>query len=53
MPNWAEQVTTIATSIGALGLMSAIGAAFYAGQVHEARIGRSRSRVALLPTLVE
>jgi hypothetical protein len=41
MPNWAEQVTAIATAIGALGLMSAIGAAIYAGQqVREARIGR-------------
>ncbi len=41
MPNWAEQVTAIATAIGALGLVSAIGAAFFAGQqVREARVGR-------------
>jgi hypothetical protein len=41
MPNWAEQVTAIATAIGAIGLMSAIGAVIYAGQqVREARIGR-------------
>ena len=41
MPNWAEQVTAIATAIGAIGLVSAIGAAIFAGkQVREARIGR-------------
>jgi hypothetical protein len=41
MPNWAEQVTAIATAIGAIGLVSAIGAAIFAGrQVQEARIGR-------------
>jgi hypothetical protein len=41
MPNWAEQVTAIATAIGAIGLVSAIGAAVFAGQqVREARIGR-------------
>ena len=41
MPNWAEQVTAIATAIGAIGLVSAIGAAIFAGrQVEEARIGR-------------
>lgn len=41
MPNWAEQVTAIATAIGAIGLISAIGAAVFAGQqVREARIGR-------------
>ena len=41
MPNWAEQVTAIATAIGAIGLVSAIGAAVFAGrQVEEARIGR-------------
>ena len=41
MPNWAEQVTAIATAIGANGLVSAIGAAVFAGrQVEEARIGR-------------
>jgi len=41
MPNWAEQVTAIATAIGAIGLISAIGAAIFAGrQVEETRIGR-------------
>lgn len=41
MPNWAEQVTAIATAVGAVGLLSAIGASIYAGQqVREARIGR-------------
>jgi len=41
MPNWAEQVTAIATAIGAIGLVSAIGAAIFAGrQVQEARLGR-------------
>ena len=41
MPNRAEQVTAIATAIGAIGLVSAIGAAVFAGrQVEEARIGR-------------
>lgn len=41
MPNWAEQVTAIATAIGAIGLVSAIGAAVFAGrQVEESRIGR-------------
>lgn len=41
MPNWAEEVTAIATAIGALGLLSAIGAVIFAGQqAREARIGR-------------
>jgi hypothetical protein len=41
MPNWAEQVTAIATAIGCIGLLSAVGAAIFAGrQVQEARIGR-------------
>jgi len=41
MPNWAEQVTAIATAVGAVGLLSALGAAFFAGkQVREARLGR-------------
>jgi hypothetical protein len=40
-PNWAEQLTAIATSIGAIGLAGAIVAAVYAGQqVREARRGR-------------
>jgi hypothetical protein len=41
MPNWAEVVTAIATAIGAIGLLAAIGAAIFAGQqVREARVGR-------------
>jgi hypothetical protein len=41
MPNWAEQVTAIATAVSAIGLLSAIGAVIYAGvQTREARIGR-------------
>jgi hypothetical protein len=40
-PNWAEQVTAIATAVGALGLLGAIGAAVFAGQqVREARKSR-------------
>ena len=41
MPNWAEQVTAIATAVSALGLLSAVGAVIFAGQqAREARIGR-------------
>jgi hypothetical protein len=41
VPNWAEEVTAIATAVGALGLISAIGAVIFAGQqAREARIGR-------------
>lgn len=41
MPNWAEQVTAIATAVGAIGLLSAIGAVIFASrQAREARIGR-------------
>jgi hypothetical protein len=37
-PNWAEQVTAIATALGAIGLLSAIGAVVFASQqVREAR----------------
>ena len=40
-PNWAEQLTAIATSVGAIGLLGAIVAAVYAGQqVREARKSR-------------
>jgi hypothetical protein len=40
-PNWAEQVTAIATAVGAVGLLGAIGAAVIAGrQVKEARKSR-------------
>jgi hypothetical protein len=41
MPNWAEQVTAIATAVGAVGLLSAIGAVVFAArQAREARISR-------------
>ncbi len=41
MPNWAEEVTAVATVVLALGAVGAIGAAMFAGQqVREARIGR-------------
>jgi hypothetical protein len=41
MPNWAEEVTAIATAVLAVGAVGAIGAAVFAGQqVREARIGR-------------
>ena len=41
MPNWAEQVTAVATVVLAVVAASAIGAAIFAGQqVREARIGR-------------
>src|SRR5579862_885943 len=47
MPNWAEEVTAIATAVSAVGLLSAIGAAIYAGQqVREARIGRQAEMAA-------
>jgi hypothetical protein len=47
MPNWAEQATAIATAVSAVGLLSAIGAAVYAGQqVREARIGRQAEMAA-------
>ena len=40
-PNWAEQVTAIATAVGAVGLISAIGATvFGARQVREAQQNR-------------
>ncbi len=41
MPNWAEQVTAIATAVSAIGLISALGAVVFAArQAREARIGR-------------
>ena len=41
MPNWAEQVTAIATAVSAIGFLSAIGAVVFAGQqAREARTGR-------------
>ena len=46
-PNWAEQLTAIATTIGAVGLSGAIVAAVYAGQqVREARRGRQAQMAA-------
>jgi len=40
-PNWAEQLTAVATAIGAIGLLGGIGAAIFAGrQVSEARKSR-------------
>jgi hypothetical protein len=40
-PNWAEQVTAIATAVGAIGLLGALVAAVFAGQqVKEARKSR-------------
>ena len=41
MPDWAEQVTAIATAVSAIGLIGAIGAVVFAArQAREARIGR-------------
>jgi len=46
-PNWAEQLTAVATTIGAVGLTGAIVAAVYAGQqVREARRGRQAQMAA-------
>ncbi len=46
-PNWAEQLTGIATAIGALGLLGAVGAAIFAGQqVREARKSRQAQMAA-------
>jgi hypothetical protein len=41
MPNWAEQLTAIATAVSAIGLLGALGAVVFAArQAREARIGR-------------
>jgi hypothetical protein len=41
MPDWAEQVTAIATAVNAIGILSAIALVVYAGrQAREARVGR-------------
>jgi hypothetical protein len=41
VPNWAEQLTAIATAVSAFALIGAIGAVVFAArQAHEARIGR-------------
>jgi len=46
-PNWAEIVTAVATAIGAIGLLSAIGAAIFAArQVREAERGRHSAMAA-------
>jgi hypothetical protein len=46
-PNWAEQVTAIATAVGAVGLLGTIGLAVLAGrQVREARHNRQAQTAA-------
>lgn len=41
MPDWAEQVTAIATAVNAIGILSAIALVVYAAQqAREARVGR-------------
>lgn len=41
MPDWAEQVTAIATAINTIGLLSAVALVILAGrQAREARVGR-------------
>jgi hypothetical protein len=46
-PNWAEQLTAIATAVGAFGLLGAIAAAVFAGsQVREARKTREAQMAA-------
>jgi hypothetical protein len=46
-PNWAEEVTAVATAVGALGLMSTIGAVIFAAQqVREARHSRQAGMAA-------
>jgi hypothetical protein len=46
-PDWAEQVTAIATAVGAIGLLGAIGAAVFASQqVVEARRNRQAALAA-------
>jgi hypothetical protein len=48
-PNWAEQLTAIATAVGAVGLLGAIVAAVYAGQqVRESRRSREAQMAAEL-----
>ena len=47
MPNWAEQVTAIATAVGAIGLVSTLGVVILASkQVREARIARQTQMAA-------
>ncbi len=41
MPDWAEQVTAIATAVNAIGILSAIALVVYAArQARESRVGR-------------
>jgi hypothetical protein len=41
MPDWAEQVTAIATAVNTVGILSAIALVVYAGQqARDARVGR-------------
>jgi hypothetical protein len=41
MPDWAEQVTAIATAVNTIGILSAIALVVYAGQqARDARVGR-------------
>ena len=47
MPNWAEQVTAIATAVGAIGLVSTLGVVILASkQVREARVARQTQMAA-------
>ena len=47
MPNWAEQVTAIATAVGAVGLVSTLGVVILASkQVREARVARQTQTAA-------
>jgi hypothetical protein len=47
MPNWAEQVTAIATAVGAIGLLSTLGVVILASQqVREARVARQTQMAA-------
>ncbi len=50
-PNWAEEVTAIATAVGALGLLGAIAAAGFAGQ--QVREARRASRAELASAFIE
>ena len=44
MPNWAEEVTAIATVVLAVGAVAAIGAAVFAGQQVRRRASAARPR---------
>lgn len=49
-PNWAEQVTAVATCVSAVGFLSAIGAAAFAGQ--QVRESRRASRIHVASDLI-